>query len=247
MRAILMYHSIDESASVLSTPPATFRRHVAWLASGAVRVTSLEEIASLPPDADAVALTFDDGMKSVGDLAAPLLADHGLAATVFVVSDSVGATNRWGGRGDTNVPEFPLMTWEQLGHIREQGMTVGAHTRSHPRLTTLPDQRLDDELGGSRSMIRARLGVAPRTFAFPYGDCDERTARAAARYFNFTCTTELRPLRAGDAPHLLPRLDAYYLRAPGSLEQWGSRRQRLRLAARAAARRVRHHLAMRNR
>lgn len=242
-----MYHSIDDSSSVVSTSPATFRRHVAWLASGVVRVVPLEDIASLPADANAVALTFDDGMKSVGDVAAPLLADHGLPATVFVVSDAVGGTNRWGGRADAHVPEFRLMNWEELGRVRERGIAVGAHTRSHPRLTTVPDQQLDDELGGSRSAIRARLGVVPGAFAFPYGDCDARTARAAARYFNFSCTTELRPLGAADAPHLLPRLDAYYLRSPGSLEQWGSRRQRLRLAARSAARRVRHQLAMGNR
>ena len=33
-----MYHSIDDSSSVVSTSPATFRRHVAWLASGVVAV-----------------------------------------------------------------------------------------------------------------------------------------------------------------------------------------------------------------
>jgi peptidoglycan/xylan/chitin deacetylase (PgdA/CDA1 family) len=247
MRAILMYHSIDDSASVVSTSPATFRRHVEWLASGAIAVVSVETIASLPADADAVALTFDDGMKSVGDVAAPLLADHGLPATVFVVSDAVGGTNRWGGRADPRVPEFPLMSWDELGRVRERGVRVGAHTRSHPRLTPLSDAQLDDELGASRAAIRTRLGATPTTFAYPYGDCDARTARAAARYFDIACTTELRPLGAKDEACLLPRLDAYYLRSPGSLEQWGSRRQRLHLAARAAARRVRNQFSMGNR
>ena len=37
MKAILTYHSIDESGSVISIPEATFRRHVAWLAAGRVR------------------------------------------------------------------------------------------------------------------------------------------------------------------------------------------------------------------
>ena len=56
MRAILTYHSIDESGSPISVAPAAFRRHVEWLASGRVRVVSLEEIVRLNDAVDAVAL-----------------------------------------------------------------------------------------------------------------------------------------------------------------------------------------------
>ena len=37
MRAILTYHSVDETGSVISIDERTFRRHVAWLAKGHVR------------------------------------------------------------------------------------------------------------------------------------------------------------------------------------------------------------------
>jgi len=56
MRAILTYHSVDETGSVISIEERTFRRHVAWLAKGNVRVVPLQEIAGVPPDEDAVAI-----------------------------------------------------------------------------------------------------------------------------------------------------------------------------------------------
>jgi hypothetical protein len=69
MRAVLTYHSIDESGSVVSVPEAAFRSHVEWLASGAVRVVPLEELLSMDDGVDAVAITFDDGPESFGAVA----------------------------------------------------------------------------------------------------------------------------------------------------------------------------------
>ena len=86
MRAILTYHSVDESGSPISIAPAAFRRHVAWLAAHGPRVVSVDELLRLPPTAAAVALTFDDAFVNFADLAWPLLREHRLPATVFVPS-----------------------------------------------------------------------------------------------------------------------------------------------------------------
>ena len=245
MRAILTYHSIDGSGSAISVAPEAFRRHVAWLASGAVRVVPLERIPDVADGEDAVAITFDDGFRNFGELAAPLLADHGLPATVFVVADAVGGDNRWGGRSAPNIPDLPLLDWDGLARLAEQGITLGAHTCSHPRLTTVDDARLVGEIDGSRATIAARTSTVPTTFAYPYGACDRRVADAVRRSFTLACTTELRALAATEDPMFMPRLDAYYFRAPGALERWGSRRQRCAIAARAVGRRLRRRFSSR--
>jgi peptidoglycan/xylan/chitin deacetylase (PgdA/CDA1 family) len=72
MRAILTYHSIDDSGSPISVAPEEFRAHVRWLGSGAVRVVPLAKLVTLPPDDDAVALTFDDAFENFSTIAAPL-------------------------------------------------------------------------------------------------------------------------------------------------------------------------------
>lgn len=245
MRAILTYHSIDDSGSVISVAPETFRRHVAWLVSGAVRVVPLARIVEVGAGEDAVAITFDDGFRNFGELAAPLLADHGLPATVFVVSGAVGRDNQWGTRAAPHIPRLPLLGWDGLAGVVEQGMTLGAHTRTHPHLTMVHGARLADEIEGSRAAIAERTGTAPTTFAYPYGACDERVAAVVRRRFALACTTELRPLGATEDPMFLPRLDAYYFRAPGALERWGSPRQRCVIAARAVGRSLRRRFSSR--
>jgi peptidoglycan/xylan/chitin deacetylase (PgdA/CDA1 family) len=246
VRAILTYHSVDDSGSPVSVSPETFRRHVRWLASGRLRVVTVPELLRVPDDADAVALTFDDGLRSFGDVAAPLLAEHGLPATLFVVSDRAGATSAWpdaATRRGPKAPTFPLLDWPTLRRLAERGgVELGAHTRTHRDLTRLRGAELADEVDGCAARIVEETGRRPDAFAYPYGAYDADAVAAVARSYAWACTTDLRALAPADRPHLLPRLDAYYLRAPGALESWGSAAFRRRLWLRAGARRVRRTL-----
>jgi peptidoglycan/xylan/chitin deacetylase (PgdA/CDA1 family) len=242
VRSILTYHSIDESQSAISISPDAFRRHVAWLASGAVKVVPLDVLMTLPPTDHAVALTFDDGFTSFAEVAAPLLARHKLPATVFVVTEHVGGTNAWRGVCATDIPTLPLMDWADLGRISDMGFEIGAHTRTHPHLTDLSPAEAADEIDGSADRIERELGIRPTTFSYPYGSVNEKVAAATSR-FRFGLTTELRTLGAREDPRCLPRLDMYYFRSGPWLEAYGSARFRQYLWVRSRARRVRATLA----
>lgn len=233
MRAILTYHSIDRSGSPISVSPETFARHVRWLASGHVRVVPLHEIVRA--DDDAVAITFDDGYTSVATEAAPLLAAHGLPATVFVVSACAGRTNVWD-ETTPGVPAFPLLDWGGLARLATAGFAFGAHTRTHPHLDRLDGAALADEIVGGAADLERWLGIRPATFAYPYGATSRAAARLAREHFTCAVTTELRPLGSADDPALLPRLDCYYYRDPAQLERWGTLAFGARLRMRAAAR-----------
>lgn len=257
MRAVLTYHSIDPSGSAVSVDRGAFRRHVAFLASGRVRVLPLAEIlreaaasalSSPSPSpspsaqgdgADAVALTFDDGFVSFETEALPALRDAGLPATVYVVSDRVGADNRWGGARSEGIPDLALMDWDGIGRAAEAGIEIGSHTRTHPKLTEVSDARLEDELAGSRDRIAARTGAEPRSFAYPYGEVDDRAAAAAGRVYANAVTTQLAPLASASDLLRVPRLDAYYLREPGRLERFGTPGFRSYVARRALLRGLR--------
>jgi peptidoglycan/xylan/chitin deacetylase (PgdA/CDA1 family) len=243
VKAILTYHSIDPAGSPISIGEATFRRHVRWLASGAVRVVGIAELLALPPDAAAVALTFDDGFANFGTVAAPLLLEHALPATLFIVTDYVGRTNAWGGAPDRGVPTLPLLGWDEIARLAERGITIGAHTRTHPRLTTLPVAAQREEIAGSVERIAAETGRRPEAFAYPYGSVSDEVAAVAAESCAWACTTELRAVGAAERPHRLPRLDMYYFRAPGRIESWGSVRLQQYIWLRSQARRVRRGLA----
>jgi peptidoglycan/xylan/chitin deacetylase (PgdA/CDA1 family) len=239
MRAILTYHSIDDSGSPISIDARAFKQHMRFLAAGRPRVVPLSQIAGAPDES--VALTFDDAFANFADVALPVLADLGLPATLFVVSDHVGGQNDWEGYAPSTatIPTLPLMTWAQLRAAKEHGIEIGAHTRRHPYLTSLSSSQLADELEGGAERIRNELGERPVAFAYPYGDLDGSVVEAVGRCYSTACTTELRALAPGEDALRLPRLDAYYLRATGALEQWGTSSFQRRLWIRAQARRVR--------
>lgn len=246
MRAILTYHSLDDSGSPISVPPAVFAQHAAWLRSGRAQVTTIPELLALPTSADAVAITFDDGFANFATEAAPRLA--GLPATLFVVSDHVGQTNAWRGRDAPGIPTLPLLDWSALGRLAESGVTLGAHTRTHPDLAAMSRSQVDDELAGCAERVLAETGIRPQQFAYPYGSTTPTVVESAATYFAQSVTTELRALSGTELLAELPRIDMYYFRRPGQLEAWGTTAFHIRLSARRllrSGRRVAQHAAAR--
>lgn len=60
-----------------------------------------------------------------------------------------------------------MLTWTQVCEMHAGGMRLGAHTVTHPRLTTLPRDEAFDEIATSRDDLRARLGASVDHFAYP--------------------------------------------------------------------------------
>jgi peptidoglycan/xylan/chitin deacetylase (PgdA/CDA1 family) len=243
MRAILTYHSIDDSGSVVSVHPERFREHLTLLAERRVPVVSLGELVASGAESG-VALTFDDGFVNFADVAWPLLCEYAMPATVFVATDWVGRENAWDPQ-DARIPRLPLMGWTTLGDLAREGLDVQSHTCSHPHLEALGERELRRELIESRTAIAERLGHDVHGVAYPYGGYDARVASAAqAAGYAYAVTTELRPLGEADAsPFALPRLDAFYLAKPGVMEMWGTPALGRYVTLRRAARRARATLA----
>jgi peptidoglycan/xylan/chitin deacetylase (PgdA/CDA1 family) len=239
VRAILTYHSIDDSGSPISVSRASFVAHGRFLQSGRVRVVPLETIVGLNDEVDAVAITFDDGFANVWECL-PVL--EGLPATIFVVSDHVGAHNDWGGKRSSGIPHLPLLNWDQLAACQDLGLTIGAHSRRHPDLTRVSDSQLTDELDGCLDRLQEVLGERPGTFAYPFGAHNARVVSEVRERFRVACGTRLSRLAAHDEHCLLPRFDMYYLRDAGQLEAWGTHAFRTRLGWRSLLRQARSGL-----
>jgi peptidoglycan/xylan/chitin deacetylase (PgdA/CDA1 family) len=224
MRAILTYHSIDDSRSPISISPDQFVAHHSWFAARKVRVLPLADLLNHPAGgADAIAITFDDGFRNTLEPAAALLAE-GIPVSLFIVSRHVGKTNAWRGVGDAGIPVMPLLDWDELERLRTGGAAVEGHTRTHPPLVGLSDTELDEEIGGGQADLRARFHDSSTQFAYPYGDLDDRVVARTRQFHAVACTTAFGPLEEEGDSMLLPRLDMYYFRGPGRLEAWGTAR-----------------------
>ena len=59
--------------------------------------------------------------------------------------------------------------WDEVRALRDGGVAIGAHTRSHPILTRLSPAAAEAEIAGSVAEIAAALGTPVTTFAYPNG------------------------------------------------------------------------------
>jgi peptidoglycan/xylan/chitin deacetylase (PgdA/CDA1 family) len=71
------------------------------------------------------------------------------------------------GNGFVGVPR--TMTWPMLRQMRDDGFTVGSHTRRHVSLPKESPATRDDELRGSKQTIEEQLGSRIDHFAYPGG------------------------------------------------------------------------------
>src|SRR6266849_249117 len=103
--AILTYHSIDDSGSVISISAKELEHNLDSLANSSIPVVPLGAVGQRP---GSVALTFDDGFRNFSTTAARVLERYGFPATIFLVSGFCGRDNQWPGQS-SSVPVLPLM------------------------------------------------------------------------------------------------------------------------------------------
>ena len=210
MRAIVTFHSIDDSGSVLSYPPNTFVKLLDALERCDIPVLDLDTL--LRPDTRCgIALSFDDGIRTVFTEFLPILRSHSVPAHLFLTTGTVGTTNRWP-RQPPSAPVFEMLRWSEIETLHGAGMRIEAHTASHPDLRELSDADIKAECESADEVITSRLGVPPRYFAYPYGHSNARVRAFTRDHYCGSLTTDLRMLRPDEDKAVLPRLDAYYLR-----------------------------------
>ncbi|MFI5983967.1 polysaccharide deacetylase family protein [Streptomyces sp. NPDC051555] len=205
---VLMYHSVAEFTDPAEDPygitvtPAALAAQLAWLRSRGLRGVSVGELLRARAHGRAaglVGLSFDDGYTDFLTRALPLLQRHGCTATLFVLPGRLGVDNVWDPLG----PRKPLLSAEGIRAVAEAGQEIGSHGLLHQHLTDVPDDVLQQELRGSRELLRELTGTLPEGFCYPYGSLDSRVVEATrAAGYGYACAIDPGAL-AG--PHALPR------------------------------------------
>jgi peptidoglycan/xylan/chitin deacetylase (PgdA/CDA1 family) len=62
-----------------------------------------------------------------------------------------------------------MLTWDQVKEMLESGISFGAHTVSHPILTRMPMDKVEEEIRQSKKTIEAKIGKPVTSFAYPFG------------------------------------------------------------------------------
>jgi peptidoglycan/xylan/chitin deacetylase (PgdA/CDA1 family) len=111
---------------------------------------------------DVVALTFDDGPSPWTGPILDLLAAHKGHGTFFTLGCAVTSNERRA----------------TLQRIVVEGSELGDHTFTHPRLSTLPDAAILDELARARCVIEETSETKLQHWRPPFYDVDERVRQA---------------------------------------------------------------------
>lgn len=216
---ILMYHKVGlpvelRADTFLNVSADSFRRQLRAMAHLGYRAQTFGAVVHAISHGHALpsrtfCITFDDGYQCIGDVAAPILAEFGFPATVFVVADHVGGRNLWDQQEGR--PVLPLLDWDALRQLQTQGWELAGHTLSHPHLDALDDGRAYTEILQGGQTIYQQTGVRPTTFCYPFGHFNLRTpGLVLAAGFSGACTTRSGLAYLNMDPFLLPRVKVGY-------------------------------------
>jgi peptidoglycan/xylan/chitin deacetylase (PgdA/CDA1 family) len=192
---ILCYHGVGPSSTrtdpgFLRVRPDRFRTQLRLLLDAGFEFVTVAQFAERAdgkqPPPGLVALSFDDGMDDNHSAVLPILRQHDLPATVYVVTGLLGKPNPWLPR-ETGAR---MMTPAELHDLEAAGFEIGAHTLTHPDLSTLDFHSCFREIQESKRALEEMLDGPIRTFAYPfcrYGANAVAAVRAAGFEAAVTC------------------------------------------------------------
>lgn len=114
---------------------------------------------------------------------------------------------------DEPPPEYQPLTWDEVRSFAAAGVEFGAHTKTHPILSSLTDtHELRDEIAGSKARIEAELNRPVLHFCYPNGKMRDIGPAAAGAVRNAgmrtAVTAEPGLIRAHADAFLLRRIGA---------------------------------------
>lgn len=212
MLPVLTYHRFDavqaKSATVVTAK--VFTEQLDWLAAHHIAVVRLSEALAVAHGAalpgPSVALTADDGWRSVYTIMFPIIRARFLPVTLFINPPQIGQGSAY-------------LTWDMLAEMVRSGLVdVQAHTQSHPNFNTERARRTPDaytrfithEIADSRADIKAHLGLPADLLAWPFGIHDPTLEQIAAQAgYRAAFALGSMAITAGSPDYALPRYQVY--------------------------------------
>lgn len=165
---VLMYHAVK--ADKLEN----FKKHMDCIKR--IGMPAWADSAKLTPDIrPRIAVTFDDGFRSVVENALPVMKERGIPATIFIPAGFIGKKPGWVSDSHDLDMEDEILNEDQLKVLADNFVKFGSHSATHQRLSKLDPQEANKELVESKKILENILGKSVDLFAFPYGDYNEET------------------------------------------------------------------------
>ena len=174
---ILRYHSISDNLFgrshpyyQINTSPAIFVQQMKWLRNAGYRTLNLHDLPTVLATggdlSNSFVITFDGGFRDLLTEGLPVMHQCGFSATVFLTTDRIRTS-------PLRVEGADYLTWQDVRELHAEGISFGSRTVSHPDLRSLEPEEIEYELGYSKETIEQRLGLAVRSFSYPFSFPEE--------------------------------------------------------------------------
>lgn len=173
-----MYHSISNKEEDIksiyyasTTTPEIFRKQIQFLKSTGYNPISIHDAFNglyrkiiLPPKP--VVITFDDGFKDFLSEAFPVLHKYKFPAVMFIITKYIN-------NDSLRFKEKECLRWKEIYKLSNEGITIGSHTITHPKLKILNDNEIEYEIKKSKEVIQDKIGKTVDFFSYPYAFPEE--------------------------------------------------------------------------
>ncbi len=173
---VFMYHKFGVSKyPSTSVSIEQFEAHLKEFTKIKYSVESIEFIVDTIindgelPD-NTIGVSIDDADKSFYEIAWPKFKELGIPVTLFVNTSTIHENNK------------NYLNWDQIRELRDQGVSIGAHSHSHYHMSDLSIDEVRKEIEISNNIFLKELGKIPPLFAFPYGEANEEIINLLKEY-----------------------------------------------------------------
>lgn len=198
---VIMYHRVIRDKSEggvhgIYVTESQFEKHLKYLKQKGFETITFKDLLNnkykdrFNRGKKQIILTFDDGYTDNYNYAFPLLKKYGFKCVIYLLSHL--NYNKW----DVEVKEnpehkFELMDMSMIKEMEEYGIEFGGHTKTHPKLATLPIEIAQEEILTSKKVLEEKLGHALISFAYPYGNLNEDVKKIVKNSgYNFAVATD---------------------------------------------------------
>ena len=168
---ILYYHSVSPSADneVIITPEL-LKSELQYLKDEGYTTLTLNEVNDYllnnsPIPSKSIAITFDDGYMDNYYNAFPILKELEMKATIFCVTSKLDGSY--------------YLSHSAIKEMSDYGIDIQSHTITHPKLDSLTYDEQLIELKESKKTLESITGKPVTSIAYPFGNFNEDTIKAA--------------------------------------------------------------------
>jgi peptidoglycan/xylan/chitin deacetylase (PgdA/CDA1 family) len=126
-------------------------------------------------DKKPIHLSFDDGPANLTPVLLDTLKRERIPATFFILAERIDCQPHKqactsGNQKECQSYNYCLQHRNTLKRAKQEGHTIGSHSYSHIRLSTIPATKMLNQIQHSKQLLTPFFNTSPALFRLPYGD-----------------------------------------------------------------------------